>query len=294
MVGDRLAEGLVDILGSRGITNGRIGYCPETLPASWFDCIHSAYPELEWVDCTMDLYEIRKKRSSEECRLVEKCAELALSGYEALCAAVQNNVTESKLVSELDYAMKKQGAEETLTTLNCGFLNDANGMGLLHSAANSQKAVKYGDCIAAAITPRYNGYWVQMLRTLCVGKENQTAVAMHEAVAGWISAAAKLLIPGNKVSTVAQKIEEEARAAGYTIGGIQGYICGVDLREQPISAGNETKLTKDMTVILSPIILKDGNDCGFCWGDTYLVTVEGGRCLTEDGKSLKIIKSVEG
>lgn len=34
MVGDRLAEGLVDILGSRGITNGRIGYCPETLPAS--------------------------------------------------------------------------------------------------------------------------------------------------------------------------------------------------------------------------------------------------------------------
>lgn len=104
MVGDRLAEGLVDILGSRGITNGRIGYCPETLPASWFDCIHSAYPELEWVDCTMDLYEIRKKRSSEECRLVEKCAELALSGYEALCAAVQNNVTESKLVSELDYA----------------------------------------------------------------------------------------------------------------------------------------------------------------------------------------------
>lgn len=42
MVGDRLAEGLVDILGSRGITNGRIGYCPETLPASWFDCIHSA------------------------------------------------------------------------------------------------------------------------------------------------------------------------------------------------------------------------------------------------------------
>lgn len=84
MVGDRLAEGLVDILGSRGITNGRIGYCPETLPASWFDCIHSAYPELEWVDCTMDLYEIRKKRSREECRLVEKCAELALSGYEAL------------------------------------------------------------------------------------------------------------------------------------------------------------------------------------------------------------------
>lgn len=294
MVGDRLAEGLVDILGSRGITNGRIGYCPETLPASWFDCIHSAYPELEWVDCTMDLYEIRKKRSSEECRLVEKCAELALSGYEALCAAVQNNVTESKLVSELDYAMKKQGAEETFTILNCGFLNDANGMGLLHSAANSQKAVKYGDCIAAAITPRYNGYWVQMLRTLCVGKENQTAVAMHEAVTGWISAAAKLLIPGNKVSTVAQKIEEEARAAGYTIGGIQGYICGVDLREQPISAENETKLTQDMTVILSPIILKDGNDCGFCWGDTYLVTVEGGRCLTEDGKSLKIIKSVEG
>lgn len=41
MVGDRLAEGLVDILGSRGITNGRIGYCPETLPASWFDCIPS-------------------------------------------------------------------------------------------------------------------------------------------------------------------------------------------------------------------------------------------------------------
>ena len=70
---------------------------------------------------------------------------------------------------------------------------------------------------------------------------------MHEAVAGWISAAAKLLIPGNKVSTVAQKIEEEARAAGYTIGGIQGYICGVDLREQPISAENETKQNSNAT-----------------------------------------------
>ena len=118
MVGDRLAEGLVDILGSRGITNGRIGYCPETLPASWFDCIHSAYPELEWVDCTME------------------------------------------------------------------------------------------------ITPRYNGYWTQLVRTISVGEPNEDFIKMHEVSCRIIKGALEELKPGNRIGNIATKLKQLTEEAG--------------------------------------------------------------------------------
>ena len=293
MVGDRLAEGIVDILSDRNITKGRIGYCPETMPASWYDIIQEKYPELEWVDCTEELYEIRTERSAEESAIAEKCAVLALAGYEALCAAIQDGTTESKMVSELDYAMKRRGVEETFTILNCGRLEDAGGMGLLHNAADSQVKIQKGDCIAVAITPRYEGYWVQMLRTVCVGRETPTAVTMQKASDEWMTNAAKLLQPGVKLGDIAKSMQADAMEENYTTGEIYGYICGVDLREQPITVDNEMLLTENMTVTLSPIVLKNGIDCGFCWGNTYIVTAEGGRCLTEDGNGLRTLNNME-
>lgn len=294
MVGDRLAEGIVDILSDRNITKGRIGYCPETMPASWYDIIQEKYSGLEWVDCTEELYKIRTERSAEESAIAEKCAVLALAGYEALCVAIQDGTTESKMVSELDYAMKRRGAEETFTILNCGRLEDAGGMGLLHNAADSQVKIQKGDCIAVAITPRYEGYWVQMLRTVCLGKQSTTAAAMQKAVDKWMTKAAGMLRPGVRLSDIAKSIKTDAKAVGYATGEVYGYICGVDLREQPITEECQMLLAKDMTVTLSPMILRNGANCGFCWGNTYLVTAEGGQCLTEDGNGLRTIKNMEG
>ena len=63
--------------------------------------------------------------------------------------------------------------------------------------------VAHGDCISMEITPRYNGYWTQLVRTISVGEPNEDFIKMHEVSCRIIKGALEELKPGNRIGNIA-------------------------------------------------------------------------------------------
>ena len=53
------------------------------------------------------------------------------------------------------------------------------------------------------ITPRYNGYWTQLVRTISVGEPNEDFIKMHEDSCRIIKGALEELKPGNRIGNIA-------------------------------------------------------------------------------------------
>jgi len=257
------------------------------LPYGYYLKLKNALPELELVDVVEEIFAIRATRSPEETALYRVCAKVADIGYKAVCDAARPGMAEHELSAELDYAMKKNGAEETFTLLSSGrFQFENNGLPMLHYSAAPSRILEQGDSVALEITPRVDGYWTQIVRTISIGEPSEDLKTMHKVVTGAIEEAAKLLRPGVKMSEVVACADEYVRKQGFIPTLPCGHICAVDLNEERVDLSSNVVLKEGMAVILHPTVLKEGLTSGIYWGETYLVTENGGECIMESSKEL--------
>lgn len=293
MCGDRIIENVISALLEQGLCKGRAGFCPDMMPAGWFDALLSAFPEVSFVDLTQALLDLRFDRSQEEIAVLRACAGIADEGYRALLGTVRPGRLEQELNADLDYTLKKNGAEETFTLLTSG---DPQGgeMDTLHFAGASRRAVANGECVALEITPRYEGYWTQLVRTICVGTAGERVRRLHGVCTCVIEQAAGMLRPGVRAGDVAWYIFQQTRAAGCSPALPCGHICGVDLNEMRLEPDCDLVLRSGMTVILHPTITGTDGRPVFYWGETYLVTQAGGECLSAAGRDLQIVPVGKG
>lgn len=290
IVGDKLIEGAISVLREKGITKGRLGVSTEMLPAGWYLALKKEFPDLEFVDVTEKIFKIRATRSPEEVALYRKCAAIADEGYKAVCEATKPGVAEHELWAVLDYTMKKNGAEETFTLLGSGrFSFTDNKLDCLHFASAPTRKLEKGDNVAFEITPRYQGYWTQIVRTLNVGEKNDDVQVLHDFIVKSIEESAKLLKPGVPLRDVIKFLWDYICAGGYKPSVPFGHVCAIDLNEGRVDPESDVILTDGMAVILHPTVLKPGIDTSIFWGETYLVTPQGGECLMHSSKELLTI-----
>ena len=232
IVGGSLIRDALNILREKGITSGKLGVSLEMLPASLFMAIKNEFPGLEIVDVTEKIFMIRATRSPEEVALYRKCSEIADLGYKAVCEATKPGMAEHELWAILDYTMKKYGAEETFTLIGSGrFSLKNNKLGSLHFSSAPTRIIQKGDSVAFEITPRYQGYWTQIVRTVNVVEPNDDARALHEFVCRTIDESVKLLKPGVPLRNVIKFMWNYILDAGYSPSLPCGHICAVDLNE---------------------------------------------------------------
>ncbi len=290
VVGDNLIEAAVSILREKGITSGKLGVSLEMLPSGWYLKLKKEFPELELVDVTEKIFIIRATRSKEEVALYRKCSEIADLGYKAVCEATKPGMAEHELWAVLDYTMKKYGAEETFTLVGSGrFSFKDNKLGCLQFSSAPTRIIQKGDNVAFEITPRYQGYWTQIVRTVCVGEPNEDAKFLHGLICKTIEETVKLLKPGIPLKDVISFMWDYIKKAGYIPALPCGHVCAVDLNEGRVDPGSDVILTDGMAVIIHPTILAPGLETSIFWGETYLVTPEGGECLMHTSKELLIV-----
>jgi Xaa-Pro aminopeptidase len=284
--GDILGSSLA-VLEKNGISSGRVGVCFEMLPASWYQRMIKSFPRIEWVDITESIFAHRSVRSMEEAEVCRQCAELADIGFQAILNAAKPGVSETELAAELDYAMKKNGAEQTFTLISSGkFRLKKNDFSCLHFPFSPSRVIENGDSIGAEITPRYHGYWTQMVRTFNVGKPNEELTRIHEISCGAIKEGAKLLTPGRRICDVVKRMKAYIEEAGLIPTLPYGHICAVDLNEERVDPASTVMLTPGMAVILHPTITTPNITTSIFWGETYLVTENGGENLMSSSQEL--------
>lgn len=270
----------------------RLGVTFDMLPALWYTTLRSLFPGLEMIDVTDDVFALRAFHSEYEVECIRQCAKIADAGYAAVCALAKPGARMSDLHAELDYAMKSAGAEETFTLMSNGRFSYAdNGMPILRSFSwPDDRVVRPGDSIGMEITPRYRGYWTQMVRTVSVGEPNADLWRAHEVQLELIASTVKLLRPGVMLGEVLRHMWERTKELGYIPRLPFGHIVGLDLDEGGRGSLESTlRLEKNANVVLHPTMVLGDMNYSIFWGDPYLVTENGGERINESSTELLIL-----
>jgi len=283
-------EGIKAIFEEMGITSGKVGTCLELLPTSWLLALQESFPGIEWADVSEPIFRIRNVHSAEEIETLKKCGRLADIGYEALKRTIKPGMTEQQAVAELEYAIQKNGGESNFSLIASGrFSFDDNKLPCIRAATMFDKVIEAGDSVAMEITPRYNGYWTQLVRTVSVGEPSKDFVTIHKVLVDAIKDASAELRPGNPISNIAKRVRKFTEKAGYVFSLPCGHICAIDLNEERIDEANMRPLLPGMAVILHPSIITPELQTGIFWGETFLITENGCEKLMNSSDELAVI-----
>lgn len=282
--------GITEIFEEMGIKSGKVGTCLEILPTSWMLQLMERFPLIEWVDVSEPIFRIRNVHSHEEIETIRKCAHLADEGYEAVKRTIRPGMSEQQAVSELEYAVQKNGGEYNFSLISSGrFSFDDNRLPCIHAATMFDKIIEPGDSVAMEITPRFNGYWTQLVRTLCIGEPSEDFKTLHKVVVETINDALSELRPGNPIGNIAKRIRRFTEDSGYVFSLPCGHICAIDLNEERIDEANLRPLLPGMAVILHPSVIPPKLQTGIFWGETFLITETGYERLMNSDNEIVVI-----
>ncbi|MBR0131401.1 MAG: aminopeptidase P family protein [Firmicutes bacterium] len=276
------------IKGLKEFKPAKLGVNLDMIAADWYDAFEKELPGMQLVDVTPDIFKLRSVHDEEEVARIRQCALIADAGYEAVCRAARPGAKMSDLHSELDYAMRKAGAEEVFTLMSNGrFKYCTNDLPCIKAYSYpDDRIVKAGDNIGMEITPRYGGYWTQLVRTLCVGEPSEDLVRAHAVQLEAMENSRKMLKPGESLGDMLKDMWKFGKERGFEPKLPFGHILGLDLDEGGRgSLESDFIFNKDTSVVLHPTLTLGDMDYSIFWGDNYLVTENGGerinKCSTE-------------
>lgn len=283
-------DGIINTFKELGIKSGKVGTALDLMPSAWYIPLTKALPDIEFVDISEPLFKIRNVHSAEEVEVFKQCAKLADIGYDAVCKNIRPGMTEQQAIAELEYAIQRNGGEYNFSLISSGrFSFKDNQLPCIHAATMFDKVIEPGDSVAMEITPRYNGYWTQLVRTISIGEPSKDFVEIHKVAVDTINEAISELKPGNPIGNIPKKVRKLTEKAGYVFSLPCGHICGSDLNEERLEEGNTRQLIPGMAVILHPSIVAPGHKTSIFWGETFMITETGCEKLMKSSDDLVII-----
>lgn len=196
---------------------------------------------------------------------------------------------EYEIAAAIEQYARARGAEDHFTLIGSGkfSLGDDNSLPLPFSP--SPRKIEPGDSILMEITPRYEGYWTQLVRTVNVGIPNGDLNKMHKICCDAIKKGLEILRPGITVRDLVLAMEDYVAGCGYLLKPPLGHICGVDLVEARVTRQNEMVLEPGTAVIIHPTVFTPDGKNSFFWGETYLVKEDGYERLHRSNDELLTI-----
>jgi Xaa-Pro aminopeptidase len=216
-------------------------------------------------------------------------------------ADVRAGLTEIDVALELETGMRRTGfSRPAFDTIVASGPNSA----LPHARAGDRRFVN-GDLVVLDFGGVYNGYCVDLTRTVSIGPPSPEAVRVYDAVRRAQAAAVAAVGPGVATAAVDAAARGALTADGYgeAFGHGTGHGLGLEVHEaprvaraHPASAGrvyppghvpDETTLQAGMVVTIEPGAYVPGFG-GVRIEDDVLVTAEGCEVLTTVGRDLLV------
>ena len=197
------------------------------------------------------LDEVCKLKTPWEVDIMRECARLADLAYIAEMDALRVGVSEFELISELEYAMKKGGADENFQMI---------GMGTRLPSMNRAKEnyLKMGDFVLTEITPIIGcfTYATQLCRTVKMGEATKLEREKYKLLCDSMEYALSKTKADIKAKDIANWINEVVGAAGYEEFchpphmRSRGHNFGLGLIE--LAEENEEILHEDTVIVVHP------------------------------------------
>ena len=233
------------------------------------------------------LEKIRIIKNEYEIENIMNAQKIADKAFFDTLEFITTGMTTKQIAAFLDYRMASYGSEEpafSTITVNEEESADCHGV-------PSDKVIKKGDLLLFDFGATFNGYRSDITRTIAIGEISKEKEKYYNLVLEAHNEAVKILKPGIKCSDideVSRLCFKKENVEEYFIHSL-GHGVGLDIHEAPyINKKSETILEKGMIVTIEPGLYFK-NKFGIRIEDTYLITENGCKSLTNIQKNLIII-----
>ncbi len=230
---------------------------------------------------------LRIIKNDEEIHNIINAQKIADKAFTEILKMINTGMSTKEIAALLDYKMSVYGSEEpafSTITVNEEESADCHGV-------PSDKKVKNGDLILFDFGATYNGYRSDITRTVALGSISEEKKQIYDLVLKAHLEAVKILKPGvlcNMVDEASRKCFREQGLEEYFIHSL-GHGVGIDIHEAPtLNKKSDVVLEKNMIVTIEPGLYFK-NKFGVRIEDTYLITENGCKSLTNIEKKLIII-----
>lgn len=269
----RLAEEL-----KRGNPRGaRVGLDLDYIPATDFERLRLCTPNVEFVNTTNAIAEIRAIKTNQEIDLLEAATKAThRSALDALAASALGD-DERMIAERIARNMITTGAQ------TIGFLYFASGDRTIqpHAHAVAGRVPQPGDIIRFDVCGKYGIFASDFARTYSAGDPTQAQKQYYTSLVACQTKAIEVVRPGVAVEDIFYACREEFQKNGLPFHMPHvGHSFGVELHEKPmLRPGDKTKLKPGMVLNIEPGV-RDDEGSMFHTEDLVVVTEDGFRLLT--------------
>lgn len=267
---------------------GRLGFEGDYLTVDEYRQYQDALGGVELAPVTGLVEALRMIKDEGEIAIMERAAAITDEAWSHILGYIKPGVVERDLAVELEYKMKKLGAEGLAFDIIV-----ASGVrsSLPHGRA-SEKVIEAGDLVTFDFGALYKGYCADMTRTVMVGEPSAKQREIYEIVLEAQLRGVAATRPGITGADLDEVCRSYIREKGYAeaFGHGTGHAVGRYIHESPrISVrGKDDVLQPGMVITIEPGIYLAG------WGgvrieDMVLVTETGCRRLSQSPKDLLIL-----
>jgi len=304
-------ENAPGILESEGIQRfKKVGLEMDVVPAANYFRITRSFPDVEFVDASPAIREIRMIKSPYEVNQVREAARMIIQAWQQLPSWIRPGATELEVLAQMEQYLRLQGHQGILRTRGfnyeigygafsagsnacfpTSFPGSTGFKGLYPAVSNtgSERRLAPGEPLLVDIAGGYGGYLADATRTFAIGN---LASDMQEAHA-WILELnleiESMLVPGTECRKICDHAFAKADYHSFaaTFMGIGdnhlrfiGHGVGLELDELPVLASKSSfQLKPGMVVAIEPkIFFPERGGVGI--ENMYLITETGFEKLT--------------
>ena len=266
----------------------RIGYEPARMSCDLLESLKSKLPmkaSLEpaagWIE------ELRIVKSAAEIDRIRRSVETNSTAFERTVTRVKAGMKESDLAAELEYRMRRLGAEKaSFETIVASGVRSA-----LPHAQPTAARLKTGGLVLVDMGAIQEGYASDMTRMLFMGTPGAKVKRTYRAVLEAQLAAIDAVRPGASATRVDRAAREVLKGYGLDKAFVHstGHGLGLEIHEPPrIGKRDKTKLQAGMAITIEPGVYLEGFG-GVRIEDTVVVTESGCEVLTPTSKKLRLL-----
>jgi len=213
---------------------GRIGFESAYVSFGRYQGLASALSGaegLELVPVSRAVEAERLRKDTSELASFRSAGALLDGVAEGVLAAIRPGLTERQVAADIDFRLKTGGFEgNSFETIVASGPNSA-----LPHARPGVRPLAPGDLVVLDFGGIYDGYCVDLTRTVCVGNPAPEAQRLYEAVAEAQCAALAAARPGIRVSDVdrAARSVLDRRGYGAAFSHATGHGLGLEIHEEP-------------------------------------------------------------
>lgn len=152
--------------------------------------------------------EIAREKTEKDLENVRKVGRLSDIGFSAFLEYARPGIREYELVAEMEYAMRSAGSDDIFILLSSGTHNYE-----MHEPTD--RRLRTGDVVIGEITPVCEGQFIQICRTVVLGKPSRLLTEKYDILVRALKETLGQVRAGAPASLISKVMNEVISDAGY-------------------------------------------------------------------------------